>query len=217
MFLVTRKDIKEVEVLDIGSDGLCKVLVNSNGRIIDGVQKVDLEDSYESAELAQKEIAIKKIFRNKRRDKNGECRCGWCGQKDKDSTVDHITPLAEFGGKKKIRKDKSLWEKAWRSDNLQILCEQCNQNKSDYLSIDSNDSLNKIDFHARILNNKKKIEASRFKDSATKKIGYGIVTGKWARKTMNEVEYVAKADSNRLRLDMILSESEAYDSLPTIP
>ena len=215
MFMVKKGKIIEVKVLSRENDnGNYNVQEVESKRVVENVHRHHICYSVEEAELALKENVIKGKYRRTRRNKKGLHTCAWCGKQGKDLTVDHKKSLDSFGGKRAIRKDIDTWKEAWSFKNLQILCEECNSNKANFVNEDGKMSLDDIDYHARVLNNKKILKKSVHKDSPATKIGYGIATGKWANNRKELAEYVAKADSNILRLDIILGSVEAYDSLP---
>lgn len=213
MFMVKKGKIIEVDVLST-EGGTYNVQELESKKIVENIHRNDICESYEEAELALKEISIKGKYRRMRRNKKGLHTCAWCGKQGKDLTIDHKKALDSFGGKGNIRKDIDTWKRAWSFKNLQMLCEECNSNKANFVNIDGKMSLDDIDYHARVLNNKKILKKSIHKDSPVTKIGYGIATSKWANNKKELAEYVAKADSSILRLDIILGSVEAYDSLP---
>ena len=213
MFIVKKGKIKEIEVLSI-ENGAYNIQEVESKRVVENVHRNDVCDTYEEAELVLKEIAIKGKYKRMRRNKKGLHTCAWCGRQGKDLTIDHKIALDSFGGKGAIRKDENTWKKAWNFKNLQMLCEECNSHKANFVNVDGKMSLDDIDYHARVLNNKKILKKSVHKDSPATKIGYGIATSKWSSNKKELAEYVAKADSNILRLDIILGSVEAYDFLP---
>lgn len=213
MFMVRKGEIREVEVLDL-KEGFYSVKDKKNNEILSKIHKTDVCETYEEVKLIQKEYEIKIKFKKNRKNKNGFHTCSWCGKKGKNLTLDHKEPLDSFGGKKQIRKNEKIWRKAWSIKNLQMLCEECNKHKANYKNLEGTMELDDIDYHARILNNKKLLTKSVHKDSPSTKIGYGIATSKRANQRKELAVYVAKADSNILRLDSIFGRKEAYDKLP---
>ncbi|MGL5767609.1 MAG: HNH endonuclease [Sarcina sp.] len=211
MYIIKKGQIKEVEVVSAKTGEMTLIDKQSNIYI---EKPIDVCMTYSEIKLKGKESEIKKKFRNSKKDKKGKCKCAWCGREGKNLTIDHITSLNSFGGRGIIRRDKEKWKIAWDTKNLQMLCEECNQRKGDFVQ-EGTLSLDYIDFHARINNNKKKLSKSIHKNSPISKIGYGLATGKWSNNKKELPEYVARADSNILRLDTILKSVEAYDLLPT--
>lgn len=213
MFMVKKGKIKEVDVLS-KEDGVYTVQEVESKKVVENVHRNDVCETLEEAKLALNENVIKGKYKRMRRNKKGLHTCAWCGKQGKDLTIDHKRALDSFGGKGAIRKDIDTWKKAWSFKNLQMLCEECNSHKANFVNIDGKMSLDDIDYHARVLNNKKILKKSVHKDSPATKIGYGIATSKWSSNRRELAEYVAKADSNILRLDIILGSAEAYDFLP---
>lgn len=214
MFMIKKGEIREVRIVSVEDNEYNVFDVKSEITIV-GVKKEQLYKNYIDCEMALKEMKVKKAFKKVTVGKNGKHTCSWCKRKGKDLTVDHIVPLDYFGGKKKIRKDIDLWNRAWRFSNLQILCEECNKRKDNFVDVGCEKSLNDIDFFARKLNNRRVLEKNKYKNTPLSKIGFGIATGKWSNNKKEMADYVAKADSNILRLDMILLNQEAYDTLPS--
>lgn len=214
-YTVKKGKIREIEIL-FKRDLNHSLVKDKQGKVFE-VYKTDICDTTEEALLLKKEIELRTVFKNLKRGKKGKHTCEWCGKKGENLTLDHIIPLSYFGGKKQIRKNINTWEKAWSTDNFQILCEDCNQNKKDTL-LNENTSLEKIDLHARVLNNKKILSKNACRNSPINKVGYGLSTGKWAKRKrdIEVVEYIAKADSRILRMDMIFNKKESYDNLPKI-
>ena len=216
MYMIRKGKIKKVKVLSIknGTPTTFTVQDSETKKVVENVHNYDICDTYNEAKLALEEIVIKGKFKKSRRNKKGDHTCSWCGKQGKNLTVDHKRALDSFGGRKTIRRNLKAWKRAWSFNNLQILCEECNKNKSNFTNTDGKMSLDDIDYHARVLNNKKILKQSINKDSFAGKVGYGIATGRRANNKKELAEYVAKADSNVLRLDIILSGMEAYEHLP---
>lgn len=122
IYVINKEEIKKVEVLSKGYDNS---LIRLEGKEI-YYKNNNLIESMDSAKMALKEYKIARNF--KKRNRNKVCSC--CGNKYDNLTVDHIIPLKSFGKRSEIRKDKSIWEQAWSSDNLQLLCESCNKIKN---------------------------------------------------------------------------------------
>lgn len=122
MYIINKGEIKSVEVL---SKGYNNSLIRLEGREI-YYKNSNLIESIDSAKMALKEYKITRNF--KKMNKEKVCSC--CGNEYDNLTVDHIIPLKSFGKRNEIRKDKELWEQAWSSDNLQLLCESCNKIKN---------------------------------------------------------------------------------------
>lgn len=215
MFLASSKGIFEVEVLEKLEGSILKVQYIESGAIRD-VHAHNLVETTQEGMLVQREIRMKKDFKNSHKNKRGEHKCAWCGKRGKDLTVDHIDSLDSFGGRKAIRKDYRVWKRAWNFDNLQMLCEECNKSKSNFKNEFGDLTLNQIDFHARVLNTNKMLNASFNKGSMYSKVSYGIATSDYSDNKKEFAEYVAKADSNIIRQDIIFGRQEAYDLLPQI-
>lgn len=213
MYIIKKGEIRKVKVLNQSED-TCSVYDKKDMKILHNVKNKEIEYSYKNAEMKLKELNIVKSFKRRKANKKGICTCEWCGSKGDDLTVDHIYPLSKFGGREKIRKNKAVWREAWSYDNLQILCKECNQRKDSFVLGRDKHMANMVDYRARVLSMKKNLKHSQHKNSPHGKLGYGIATNKWASRKDRYAEYVAKADSNVLRLDMILSSVEAYDLLP---
>lgn len=212
MYIIKNREIIKVKFIEF-NDGVCRVYDNRSRRSY-SISSSNITNTRQEAELMMREYEIKKSFK-KASKVNNKHTCSWCGRQGSSLTLDHITPLNHFGGKKEIRKNIEVWEKAWHVSNLQILCEECNKNKDNFVNENGDNlSLDSIDYSARVLNNKKTLKQSVHKNSPATKISYGMSTGKWEEADLSLLEYVAKADSNRLRLDTILSSTEVYDGLP---
>lgn len=83
------------------------------------------EKNYESGNLFYKSSAWRKLRFSVLKESNGKCSC--CGMSAKDGVilhVDHIKPRSQYP------------ELALDSNNLQVLCDQCNLGKSDSESVD---------------------------------------------------------------------------------
>lgn len=214
MYIIKKRGIVEVKVLTrFEETGELRVKSLSTGHE-EIVFKEDVYNSIEEAKIAQKEIEIVKTFKRGRRNKKGELTCKCCGHKAKDLTVDHIKPLKDFGGRKALRSNSEAWEKAWNFSNLQILCHDCNQFKNSMSQEQFEKSVDMIDLCARRLNNRKKLRKATNKNTPANKISYGLATSGYAKNRKELVGLVAKSDSNILRLDSILNQVEAYETLP---
>lgn len=215
MFIIKKREIKEVRIIKKINDlGQYEVeILSTNVRELHPFENVYF--THQEAEMVLKEITKIKDYKKRRRNKQGLYTCACCGTKSELITVDHITPLKDFGGRRNVRKDINLWNKAWSFNNFQLLCEECNQFKDDKRQDIFLRTIDAIDKRARELNNSKKIKKNVNVKTPANKIGYGIATSKYADNKKDMAEYFAKADSNILRLDMILDSKEAYDLLPS--
>lgn len=213
MYIIVKKGIREVDVLSKISNNECEVYIKETGEI-KIVDRGNIYDSLEEVEIGKKEIELVKTYKKKRRNKKGELTCSCCGATGKNLTVDHIKSLKSFGGKKELRKNKSLWTQAWSHTNFQILCEECNSFKSSMSQSEFEESIDILDLRARALNNYKVLKKSVNKNTPANKISYGISTSKYSKNRKKMAEKIAKSDSNILRLDLILKNSEIYESLP---
>lgn len=214
MFIIRKGRVKSVKVVS-AKGGSYSVMDLSDNKILSGLDKQDVYRDYLDCKVALKEVKLKNAFKREQANKSGKHTCAWCGKKGDNLTVDHIIPLDYFGGKRKIRKNEDTWRKAWNFNNFQMMCSECNKRKSNFINEDGDMSLKDIDILARRLNNKRVLEKNQYKNTPASKIGYGIATGKWSNRKKEMADYVAKADSNVLRLDMILLGQEAYDALPS--
>lgn len=214
MYIIKKRGIVKVEVLTkFDETGELRVKsFDTNHEEI--VCRDNIYDTVEEAEIVLQEIQITKAFKSKRRNKKGELTCACCGHKAKDLTVDHISPLKSFGGKKALRSNPKAWRQAWNFGNFQILCYECNQFKNSMTQEQFEKSIDMIDLSARRLNNRKKLKKVVNKNTPANKIGYGLATSSYAKNKKELVNKVAKSDSNILRLDLILSGVEAFETLP---
>lgn len=213
MYIIRKKGIREVDVLNMVSKSECEILVKDTGAL-EIIDRVSVYDSLEEAQIGIKEIEMVKNFKKKRRNKKGELTCKCCGTTGKHLTVDHIQSLKSFGGRKEIRKNKSLWTQAWNYKNFQILCEDCNKFKSSMSQDEFERSMDIVDLKARALNNNKMLKKTVNKKTPANKISYGIATSEYAKNKKYLAEKIAKSDSNVLRLDLILQNLEMHETLP---
>lgn len=213
MYIIRKKGIREVEILNMINKSECEILVKDTGTL-EIIDRISVYDSLEEAQIGAEEIEIVKNYKRKRRNKKGELTCKCCGATGKDLTVDHIKSLKSFGGRKEIRKNKALWSKAWNHKNFQILCEECNQFKSSMSQEEFERSMDIVDLKARALNNSKKLKKTVNKNTPANKTSYGIATSEYAKNKKYLAEKIAKSDSNVLRLDLILQNMEVYETLP---
>lgn len=144
------------------------VIIDNNKETI---QNDNLFTDIQKARLAKKEFIKIKKFKKKHKDKNGMLKCHSCGKMHSNLTVDHIKSLKSFGGRDKIRESRSIWDKAWNEENLQILCESCNKIKKSMSKKKFDKYINNVDKISNQINNKKNRLVSKGIDN---KVSYKI-------------------------------------------
>ena len=204
MFIIKKNNIEEVELINKGKE---KSLVKFRDEKI-LIDNSNIYYSKQEARIAKMEKRIIRDFKNAHTNKSGYGYCYYCNKKiHKDScTVDHMQPLKSFGGRRKVRENKEIWDIAWDKEyNLVLACEECNSEK-DNLNINVFEhKLAILDRKAKILNMKKTKRSSTecYGLEHNRKVGFGISTAGKKHNYFSAL-YMAQKDSNILDKNLIL-------------
>lgn len=204
LFIIRKNKIEEVELVNKGK---VKSLVRFKDEDI-LIDNGNIFYSKQEANIAKSEKRITKEVKNERTNKNGYGCCHYCGTRiHKDNcTIDHIQPLASFGGKRALRKKIDLWRIAWdKEHNLVLACEECNSEKDNLNAKVFEHKLSILNRKARLLNMKKtrKSAIECYGNENNRKVGFGISTSGNKHNYFSAM-YMAKADSNILDKSLIL-------------
>lgn len=208
MFIVKKNRIHRVQLINKGAE---KTLIKLDKEEL-FISNNSIYYSYKEANVARAEMKIVKDFKKKNITKQGYGRCAYCNEKlhKEQLSVDHIRCLASYPGKRRgLRDNEDLWSEAWDESNLCLSCNGCNEEKDRLHAKTFINRLDRLDRQSRLLNLKKTKRSGieSYNNRNYRKVGFGVSSSsKYPKGLHNEFSsiYAARADSNQIRLDLVL-------------